>query len=507
LNTQTPEKVVIVGAGVAGSMTAAYLKAAFGDRISVTLVDSPADGVPDEDESTLGDFGQFFDFLGLAEEDWMPACDATYKLAVRFQDWSSAGRHFYLPFEPVRQADGFPLTEWWLRGGPSARFDRDCFVAAWLCDAGRGPKPVGDTAAGSGAAPVPYGYHCAAGPLARLLTGYAVERGARHLTGGAVEVRLDARGWIECLLVEGHGEIDGDLFVDCTGERGLLLHRALKVPHLSYQDTLPGDGVVTLEVPADMRARGIPPYTTVSAQGAGWIWTVPLADRIGTGYAYAGEYCTPEEAERTLREYAGPEAAGVPARHGRLVSGRSLEAWRHNCVAVGPPAGRVEPLGTTGVASFAHHALEQLVRHFPGADFSPRLRDGYNAAVARSLDGAREFLTLHYQGAARDDTQYWRDTKTRPLPGEIAGQLSRWRVLPPYAEPSPLHPRGLPRHAYASLLIGTGAVPLRAPAALSLVDDTVARKEFAAVRDLGRTLTEVLPTPYEYIARRPPTSG
>jgi tryptophan halogenase len=166
----------------------------------------------------------------------------------------------------------------------------------------------------------------------------------------------------------------------------------------------------------------------------------------------------------------------------------------------------VEPLGTTGVASFAHHALEQLVRHFPGADFSPRLRDGYNAAVARSLDGAREFLTLHYQGAARDDTQYWRDAKTRPLPGGIAEHLARWRVLPPRAEHTPGCP-GLPGHAYASLLIGTGAVTPRAPAALSLVDDTVARKEFTAVRDLARTLSELLPTPYEYIAQRALTTG
>ncbi|CAM5242357.1 hypothetical protein STENM327S_05158 [Streptomyces tendae] len=318
------------------------------------------------------------------------------------------------------------------------------------------PRPAADA---DPAAAVPYGYHLDSAALARLLTRYAVERGAVTLNGTPTDVRLDARGWIECLVTEEHGEIHGDLFVDCTGERGLPLHRALKVPRVSHRDTLPNDSLVTLEAPADMRARGIPPYTTVTARGAGWIWTVPLFDRIGAGHAYAAEYCTPEEAERALREHVGPEAAGAAAVHSPLLPGRGAQAWKHNCVAVGASAGRGEPLGTVGEASATHHALEQLVRHFPGADWHPRLRDGFNAATAALLDAEREFATLHYQGAARDDTQYWRDAKTLALPGDLAARLDGWRVLPP----GPEHPgrghRGRPAHAYTSVLIGTGGAP------------------------------------------------
>lgn len=498
MNARNPEKVVIVGGGIAGSMTSAYLKAAFGDRISVTLVDSGDAGAVGDDEASLGDMQRFFQFLGLAEEDWMPVCDATYKLAVRFQDWNRPERHFYLPFEPAREVGGFPLTEWWMHNGPSRRFDRDCFVTASLCDAGRGPRHL------DGATPGPgvfgsYGYHFEARALAGHLTRYAVRRGLRHLVGEVLEVHLNPRGWIDHLVTAPHGPIHGDLFVDCTGGRGLLLHRTLKVPYLSYQDTLPNDSMVTLWVPADMRARGIPPYTTVTAQGAGWIWTVPLFSRIGTGYVYSGEYCTPSEAERTLREFIGPEALGVEAFHGRLFAGRSQQAWKHNCVAVGASGGRVEPLGASGV-SFVHHALEQLVRHFPGPDWHPKLRDGYNASIAQAMDGAREFLTLHYQGAARDHTQYWRDAKTRPMPDDLTERIARWRVRPPGAEQTRYH-RGLPPHAYVCVLLGTGAIGLRPSTAVTLVDDTSARKEFAAVREMARSLVDSLPTPYEYITQ------
>ncbi|WP_331743247.1 tryptophan 7-halogenase (plasmid) [Streptomyces sp. NBC_01136] len=503
MSAQKTERVVIVGGGVAGWMTASYLKAVLGDDVAVTLVASGETAAPQDDEASLGDLGRFFDVLGLAEEDWMPACDATYKLAVRFQDFSRPRHHFYLPFEQTREADGFPLTEWWLRIGPSGRFDRDCFVAAWLCDAGRSPRDSYGLLPGHGAAAMSYGYHIEAEALTRLLTGYAVDRGVRHLSDEVLDVALDARGWIDHVLTAEHGAVHGDLFVDCTGTRGLLLRRALKVPFVSYQDTLPGDSVVTLRVPADMKAHGIPPYTAITARAAGWIWSIPLVSRIGTGYVYGREYCTPEEAERALREFAGPEAAGAEAVHTGLSSGRSLRAWKHNCVAVGAAAGRVEPLEATGI-SFVHHALERLVRlvrRFWGAVSDPGPGEDYNAAVAQELDAAREFLTLHYQGAARDDTQFWRDAQTCPLPGALVERIERWRVPPPDAQDRPPNPQGLPPHAYTSILLGTGAIALRPRAALALVDDHAARQEFAAVKETARSLVEALPTQYDYFSR------
>ncbi|MEV8536213.1 tryptophan halogenase family protein [Streptomyces sp. NPDC051211] len=499
---------MIVGGGVAGWMTASYVKAAFGDRISVTLIENGSgDAGPLPDETTFSDIGRFFDFLGLAEEDWMPACNAAYKLAVRVQDWNRPGQHFYHPFEQTPSADGFPLTEWWLHNGPSGRFDRDCFVVASLCDAGRSPRHLdgsptaGPGRDGTGGGHLPYAYHLDAALLAEYLGGYALDRGVRCLVDEVAEVRLDERGWIGHLVTREHGEVHGDLFIDCTGFQGLLINRALRVPFVSYQGVLPNDSVVALQVPADMRARGIAPYTTATARSAGWIWTIPLVSRLGTGYVYARDYCTAEEAERALRAFVGPEAAEVEAVHGTLRFGRSRQAWKNNCVAVGASASFVEPLATSG-ASFVHHAVEELVRNFPSADWQPELREAYNASVARVTDDARDFLALHYRGAAREDSQYWRDTKTRSLPRALAERIEGWRVrMPDAADGGPAARPRLTPDSYACILLGTGAMPLRASSAVSLADEEAARRQFAEVRDTARALVDALPTQYEYFAQ------
>lgn len=518
MSTKNPDSVVIVGGGTAGWMTASFLKAAFGDRLSITLVESGKIGTIGVGEATFSDIRHFFEFLNLREEDWMPAANATYKLAVRFQNWRKPGHHFYHPFEQLRSVNGFPLTDWWLRNPLSERFDKDCFVMASVCDAERSPRyldgtlldreegtgyeePIGLTMSEhQGKTQFPYAYHFEAALLAKYLAKYSVDRGVRHLIDEVRDVRLDERGWIDHIVTKDHGELRGDLYVDCTGFRGLLLNKALGVPFISYQDTLPNDSAVALQVPLDMKARGIPPCTTATAQDAGWIWTIPLFGRIGTGYVYARDYCTPEEAERTLREFVGPEAADVPANHIRMRIGRSAQAWKHNCVAIGLSSGFVEPLESTGIF-FIHHTIEQLVKHFPGPDWNPRLRDSFNSAVAHVMDGVREFLVLHYVAAARNDTQYWKDTKTRPIPDSLAERIERWKVQLPDTENIFPYYHGLPPYSYMCILLGMGGIPLRSSPALELADDLPARKEFAAIRGKAAYLVNSLPNQYEYFAR------
>ncbi|MBW4718049.1 tryptophan halogenase family protein [Saccharothrix obliqua] len=518
MGTRNPDHVVVVGGGTAGWMTASYLKAAFGDRVAVTLVESGRIGTIGVGEATFSDIRHFFQFLDLKEEDWMPACNATYKLAVRFEDWRRPGHHFYHPFEQMRSVGGFPLADWWLQNGPTDRFDKDCFVIASLCDAGRSPRyldgglfeqeyvegadePAGLTMSEhQGRTQFPYAYHFEAALLAKYLTAYSVERGVRHVVDEVLDVRLDDRGWIDHVVTKDHGEITGDLFVDCTGFRGLLLNKALEVPFISYQDTLPNDSAVALQVPLDMRARGMRPCTTATAQEAGWIWTIPLFGRIGTGYVYAKDYCSPDEAERTLREFVGPAAADVEANHIRMRIGRSAESWRNNCVAIGLSSGFVEPLESTGIF-FIHHAIEQLVKHFPAADWNPRQREMYNSAVANVMDGVREFLVLHYKAAARDDTRYWKDTKTRAVPDGFAERVERWQAQLPDTENIFPYYHGLPPYSYMCILLGGGAIPVRPSPALAKSDDTAAREEFAAIRDRARHLVERLPAQYDYVER------
>ncbi|MFJ5266741.1 tryptophan halogenase family protein [Streptomyces sp. NPDC088387] len=504
--------VVIVGGGTAGWMTAAYLTAAFGDRVAVTLVESADVGTIGVGEATFSDIRHFFEFLGLAERDWMPACNATYKLAVRFENWREPGHHFYHPFEQLRSVKGFPLTDWWLRHPTTDRFDVDCFVMASLCDAGRSPRyldgalleqefvevdGVPSTIADYQGAQFPYAYHFEAHLLAKYLTKYATARGVRHIVDTVQDVGLDERGWVTHVQTAEHGRIEGGLFVDCTGFRSLLLGKALGEPFLSYQDTLPNDSAVALQVPMDMDKNPIRPCTTATAQDAGWIWTIPLISRIGTGYVYARDYLDPEEAERTLREFVGPAAADVPANHIRMRIGRSRRAWVNNCVAVGLSSGFVEPLESTGIF-FIHYAIEQLVKYYPAVDWDASLREQHNSSMANVMDGVREFLVLHYRGAKRDSNQYWRDTKTRTIPDALAERLDQWRSKVPDA--NSVHPRyhGLPPYSYNCILLGTGGIEPRPSPALDLVDEKEALAEFQAIRDKARVLVGSLPTQNEY---------
>jgi len=514
------KKAVIVGGGTAGWMTAAYLKAAFGDRLAVTLVESATTGTIGVGEATFSDIRHYFEFLGLKEREWMPACNATYKLAVRFQDWRRPGHHFYHPFEQMRSVNGFPLADWWLGGGGvSDRFDKDCFVISTLCDAGRSPRHLdgqmfvqdyrdggGDEPPGltmsehQGKTQFPYAYHFEAALLAKFLTGYSTDRGVQHITDNVDEVQLDERGWISGVRTSEHGTLTGDLFIDCTGFKGLLVNKALGEPFISYQDTLPNDRAVALQVPLDMKARGIRPATTATAQDAGWIWTIPLFGRIGTGYVYSSDYCEPEEAERTLRAFVGPEAAEVNANHIRMRIGRTRNSWVNNCVAIGLSSGFVEPLESTGIF-FIHHAIEQLVKHFPDARFDPVHRELYNRAISNVMDGVREFLVLHYKAAGRNDTRYWKDAKTRVMPDGLAARLEHWRTELPDSENIFPHYHGLPPYSYMCILLGMGGIPLRSSPALALSDNTEARRVIREVRSSAEDLVETLPLQYEYFAQ------
>ncbi|MEU8028934.1 tryptophan halogenase family protein [Streptomyces sp. NPDC049099] len=512
-------KVVIVGGGTAGWMTASYLKAAFGERIQVTLVESGKVGAVGVGEATFSDIRHFFEFLGLKEKDWMPACNATYKLAVRFENWREQGHYFYHPFEQMRSVNGFPLTDWWLQQGPTDRFDKDCFVMASVIDAGRSPRRLDGTlidqpfdegademqgltmSEHQGKTQFPYAYHFEAALLAKYLTKYSVERGVQHIVDDVQQVNLDDRGWISGVTTAEHGDITGDVFIDCTGFRGLLLNKALEEPFVSYKDTLPNDSAVALQVPMDMEQRGILPCTTATAQDAGWIWTIPLMGRIGTGYVYAKDYLSPDDAERRLREFVGPAAADAEANHIKMRIGRSRNSWVKNCVAIGLASGFVEPLESTGIF-FIHHAIEQLVKNFPGADWNPTQRDLYNKSVAHVMDGVREFLVLHYVAAKRADNQYWRDTKTRVIPDALAERIETWKTQLPDSETIFPYYHGLPAYSYMCILLGMGGIDLQPSKALALCDGSAAEREFSEISAKTQRLIEVLPKAYEYFAHQ-----
>ncbi|MFG2794185.1 tryptophan halogenase family protein [Streptomyces sp. NPDC048419] len=510
-------KVVIVGGGTAGWMTAAYLRASLGSKVAVTLVESQRIKTIGVGEATFSTVRHFFDYLGLPEHEWMPKCNATYKLGIRFENWRERGHYFYHPFERLSIVDGFPLTDWWLAKKPGARFDQDVFLMSALADNERSPRFIDGTlfeqefVERSGAefskttlseqtTQFPYAYHFDAALLADFLRSYATERGAQHVEDDVLDVVRDERGWISHVVTREYGDLSADLFIDCTGFRGLLINQTLDEPFVSYQNTLPNDSAVALRVPVDMEQRGLRPCTTATAQDAGWTWTIPLYGRIGTGYVYASDYCSPEMAERTLREFVGPEAEGLEANHIKMRIGRTRNSWVNNCVAIGLSSGFVEPLESTGIF-FIQHGIEQLVKHFPDATWDPRLRTAYNTSVARVMDGVREFLVTHYYCAGRADNAYWRDAKTRELPEGLAERLEEWQSRLPATGNVYPHYHGFEPYSYLSMLLGLGGLNLKPAAALKVMDDSRASREFKRIKDISSDLVKRLPSQYEYLSR------
>lgn len=509
--------VVIVGGGTAGWMTATYLRATFGERLPITLVESA--GVPTigVGEATFSTVRHFFDYLGLTENEWMPACNGAYKLAIRFENWHGNGEHFYHPFERLRVADGFTLADWWLKlKEDGRRFDETCYILPALCDAKRSPKRLegelfekslhdgGDrqrrTTMSQQNTQFPYAYHFDAARLAEFLAGFGTERGVKRVLDDVVEVNQDERGWISGIVTREHGEITGDLFIDCTGFRGLLINKTLGEQFQSFQDVLPNDRAVALRVPVDIEQDGMAPYTTATARNCGWIWTIPLFGRIGTGYVYSSQFCSPEEAEAELREFVGPRAKDAEANHIRMRIGRNRRSWVNNCVAIGLSSGFVEPLESTGIF-FIQHGIEQLVKHFPDAAWNPELARGYNESVARCLEGVREFLVLHYKSATRTDTPYWKAAQTREMPAGMEERLRLWESrLPSDSSVYPYY-HGFEPYSYNVMRIGLGRPPATSHPALELLDDTAARRQFEEIRRQAEQLVKELPSQYEYLAQ------
>ena len=513
------KQVMIVGGGSAGWMAATYLRKALGERVDVTVLESPNIKTVGVGEATFSTIKLFFDYLGLSEHEWMPSCNATYKLAIRFENWTSQGGHFYHPFQRYETVDGYNLGEWWLKLKRGEQpFDYACFTTPAICDAKKAPRYLdgrvyddkvqglwtGDAIADNKfladhQVQYPYAYHFDAHLLARFLEGYGIARGVRQIHDEVQEVVLAEDGSIDHLVTRENGNLRADLYVDCTGFRGLLINQALKEPFISFSESLLCDRAIALQVPVDIQSRGINPYTTATALSAGWVWNIPLYGRVGTGYVYSSAFISPEDAEAEFRRHLGPVAQGLPANHIRMRIGRSRNSWVKNCVAIGLASGFVEPLESTGIF-FIQHGIEELIHHFPHRSPDEETIRSYNRNVAECIDGVRHFLTLHYRASDRRDTEFWRATQSTVLPAELSERMSLWKRRLPNAKSINPSYHGFESYSYSVMLLGLNHQPEVSLPVLEFLDDRNALEAFRKVRRKSEHLVATLPTQYEYLS-------
>lgn len=448
--SQQVRDVVIIGGGTAGWLSAAYLNRAFAPHVTITLVESPTVPRIGVGEATVPTLRSTFAFLGMREEEWMPRCKAAFKSAVRFDDWRTPRdperRHTYfhpffsVPEPPVstyerpfhkRFGRGVSSAHFWVRehldtdGGHARTFGTDGMALSALCEANKAPKPLpGSDSADPG---YRYAYHFDAALIAEYLRELSTSRGVRRVVGDVVGVDQDERGHITRVHTRADGEhddIEGDLFIDCTGFRGLLINQTLKEPFLSEGNHLLCDSAVAL--PATHHPGGLRPYTTATARSEGWIWEIPLLDREGTGLVYSSGITGSADAEAHLRSYLGGRGSDDDqANHIRMRVGRNERSWVRNCIAIGLSSCFVEPLESSTIA-LIEYQLALLVLHFPDKDFDHVRQRRYNDATAKAFEDIRDFIVMHYCLTNRDDSEFWRAVRTLDIPDSLGAKFEEY---------------------------------------------------------------------------------
>ena len=519
MTTNKVERIVIVGGGSAGWMTAAYLNKAFGKSTQISVLESPNISTVGVGEATFSTIKLFFDFLELDEQDWMPECSGSYKLAIKFVGWNAQNKHFYHPFQRQEVIDGFNIGEWWLKHRDSLNaYDYSCFTVPKLCDSNRSPRYLDGTVYDSKVdahfkrdssfgknmltdlkIQFPYAYHFNASQLASFLRKLAVKNGVKHIEDEVVDVKLSEDGSIGGLLTKEHGEVTGDLFIDCTGFKGLLINKALKEPFISFSDSLLCDTAIAMQIPRDIEKDGMKPYTTATALKSGWVWNIPLYGRDGTGYVFSSQFVTVEDAEKEFRAHLGCSSVNVNASVIKMRIGRNRNAWVKNCVGIGLANAFVEPLESTGIF-FIQHAIEELVAAFPNKAFAPELVKRYNKTISECIDGVKDFLTLHYYASNRKDTPFWKATKTEiKISDELRNHLNEWSQVLPNSRNVNQRYHGFESYSYAVMLQGLGFLPDCSLPVLNHLDSRNALEGFKKIGERASFLCDSLPSQYEYL--------
>lgn len=418
----TPPRVVVLGGGSAGWITACLLAHEWGaDR--VTVIESPEIGIIGVGEGSTPQLKAFFDHLGIAEAEWMAACDATFKLGIRFTGWSERPgfESYFHPFPgPVdlHTEPGFRQNCTLARRGFRVPAHPDgWFLATRLANDGKGPHPAANFPF-----PPSYGYHFDAYKLGTFLRDWAVARGVTHRPSKVCEVAVAEHGDVSALVLEGGERIEAGIFVDCSGFRGAIIQQALGERFVSYADALWADRAVVLPTAP---SGDFKPQTESVALSAGWRFGIPLTTRTGNGYVYSSRHISDADAEAELRAAVGAEA-GAAARLLHLKVGRVERSWRGNCLAAGLAQGFVEPLEATALHIVIATALE-FAQAYAAGGFTAQHRDAFNAAIAARYDGIRDYIVAHYRMNQRSGTHYWREcAANQALPDGLKGMMTAW---------------------------------------------------------------------------------
>jgi tryptophan halogenase len=415
MDNRRVKRVVIAGGGAAGWIAAAALATQLGALVDVTLVESEEIGTVGVGESTIPTARTFHRMIGLDERELMRQTQSTFKLGILFEDWAAIGDRYIHSFGMIGKSTWMAdFHHLWMAA-------RDQGVAGDLGDycfelqAAKAAK-----FATSDNANINYAYHLDAGRYARYLRSFVEARGLKRIEGKINEVEQNAEsGFITALLLDSGARIEGDLFIDCTGFRGLLIEQTLRAGYEDWSHWLPTNTALPLQTASVGPAL---PYTRAMAHQAGWQWRIPLQTRVGNGLVYCSEFMSDDAAATLLHSQIEGEILIQP-RPIRFKAGRRRSVWKKNCVALGLSSGFVEPLESTSI-HLIMIAVTRLMQNFPFEGPSEALAAHFNEQSRREIESIRDFVVLHYKLTERDDSEFWRYCREMAAPDSLADRIA-----------------------------------------------------------------------------------
>lgn len=428
--------IVIVGGGTAGWLTAGIIAAKHRSRMpgfTVTLVESPNVPIIGVGEGTWPTLRSTLSKIGVSETDLFRECDAAFKQGACFARWTTGADDdaYYHPLMLPQAFGKLNLVPHWLAENAGRSFCDAVTPQGRICDDGLAPKTITTP---EYEAVANYAYHLDAGKFAPFLQRHCCDKlGVRHVLADVREVLLAEDGDIRAIDTEQAGEIEGDLFVDCTGFRALLIGGALGVPFKECSDVLFCDTALAVQVPYDSEISPIASHTISTAQSAGWIWDIGLPTRRGLGHVFSSRHISDDEAERELRAYAGEAARDLPVRKISIRAGHRETFWKRNCVAVGLAAGFLEPLEASAIV-LVELSAKIIAEQMPACrEVMDMIAARFNATTDYRWGRIIDFLKLHYVLTQRTDTEFWRDNLLpETIPERLQELLQLWKYQSPW---------------------------------------------------------------------------
>ncbi len=492
------ERIVIVGGGTAGWMTAAALSRLAEKRtVAITLIESEAIGTVGVGEATIPPIVEFNQLLGIDEREMMAATQATFKLGIQFANWGQVGESYFHPFGTYGyHMGGIAFHQVWHRARsegerrPLQIFNLETVAAHFgrfsrTQDFQRDDLPT-----------MNYAYHIDATRYAAFLRAYSEKRGVVRTEGKVVDTTLDPEsGFVSSVTMDDGTEVEGDLFIDCSGFRGLLIEQALETGYDDWRHYLPCDRAVALPCERE-DGSGPAPFTKATAHSAGWQWCVPLQSRNGNGHVYCSEYMSDDEAHDILvKNLAGKP--GAEPNFLRFVTGRRKKAWNRNVIAIGLSSGFMEPLESTSI-HLINSGINRLVAILSLDGVTQNQQDTYNRLTDKEYRRIRDFLILHYNATARDDSPFWDYVRTMEVPETLTEKIELFKANGQiFREEDEL----FNETSWAAVMMGQGThMDGHGPIAASMVIPEL-KGELDEMEKSVRFAVQQMPSHAEYVAR------